>query len=184
MRIAALDCILLASSRMPSLAALLLLLVADVPVPHLRPETATLRALTAQGAARSPLVHELIDRLDGTDVVVYVRHRTFGSVLLDGRIGILSAAGGRRYLVIELACDRSELVQMATLGHELHHALEIAAEPSIVDSRTLALFYGRIGIRSHPMGHAQTFETQAAADMGTRVRHELLTTPARSANGS
>jgi hypothetical protein len=168
---------------MPSLAALLLLLVAAT-VPHVRPETAMLRALTTQAAARSPLVHELIDRLDRTDVVVYIRHRTFGSVLLDGRIGILSAAGGRRYLVIELACDRSELVQMATLGHELHHALEIAAEPSIVDSRTLALFYGRIGIPSHPMGHAQTFETQAAADIGARVRHELLTTPARSANGS
>jgi hypothetical protein len=172
---------------MPSLAALLLLLIAVDPVPfvpHVRPETATLRALTAQAAARSPLVQELIDQLDRSDVVVYIRHRAFGSVLLDGRIGILSAAGGRRYLVVELACDRSELVQMATLGHELHHALEIAAASSIIDSRTLAQFYARIGIPSHPMGHAQTFETQAAADMGIRVRHELLTTHARSANGS
>jgi hypothetical protein len=172
---------------MPSLATLLLLLVAAEPVPyvpHLRPETATLRALTAQAAARSPIVHELIDRLDGSEVVVYVRHRMFGSVLLDGRIGVLSAVAERRYLVIELACDRSELVQMATLGHELHHALEIAAEPSIVDSRTLTRFYARIGIPSHPMGHGQTFETRAAADVGMRVRHQLLTTPARSANGS
>ena len=173
---------MLASSRMPSFAALLLLLVA-APVPHVRPETATLRALTAQAAARSPLVHELIDRLDRSDVVVYIRHRRFGSVLLDGRIGILSAAGERRYLVIELACDRTELVQMATLGHELHHALEIAAEPSIVNPRTLAQFYARIGIAS-PIGPGQTFETRAAAEIGARVRHELLTTTARSANGS
>ena len=169
---------------MPSLAALLLLLTAADSVPHLRPETATLRALTAQAAARSSIVHELIDRLDRTDVVVYVRHRTFGPVLLDGRIGILSAAGGLRYLVIELACDRSELVQMATLGHELHHALEIAGEPGIVNPRTLAQFYARIGVPSHPIGYGQTFETQAAADMGARVRRELLTTAARSANGS
>ena len=164
---------------MPSLATLVFFVLAaadPIPVPHVRPETATLRALTAQAAGRSPAVHELIERLSRSDVVVYVRH--------DGRIGILSAVGDRRYLVIELACDRSELVQMATLGHELHHALEIAGEPSIVDSRTLALFYARIGVRSYPMGHAQTFETQAAADMGARVRHELLTTPARSANGS
>ena len=172
---------------MPSLATLVLFVLAaadPVAAPHVRPETAMLRALTTQAAARSPLVHELFDRLDRTDVVVYIRHRTFGAVLLDGRIGILSAAGGRRYLVIELACDRNELVQMATLGHELHHALEIANEPSIVNSRTLAQFYTRIGVESYPMGHAQTFETQAAADMGTRVRRELLTTPARSANGS
>jgi hypothetical protein len=170
---------------MPSLATLVFFVLAAAdPVPHVRPETATLRALTAQAAARSPLVHELIDRLSRSDVVVYIRHRTFGSVMLDGRIGILSTVGDRRYLVIELACDRNELVQMATLGHELHHALEIAAEPSIVDPRTLARFYARIGIPSYPMGHGQTFETQAAADMGTRVRHELLTTSARSANGS
>jgi hypothetical protein len=170
---------------MPSLATLVFLVLAAAdPVPHVRPETAMLRALTTQAAARSPLVHELIARLDRSEVVVYIRHRMFGSVLLDGRIGILSAVGERRYLVIELACDRSELVQMATLGHELHHALEIAAEPAIVDPRTLAQFYARIGIPSHPMGPGQTFETQAAADMGARVRHELLTTPARSANGS
>ena len=178
---------MLASSGMPSLATLLFLLVAADPVPyvpHVRPETAMLRALTAQAAARSPIVHELIDRLDRSEVVVYIRHRMFGSVLLDGRIGVLSTVGERRYLVIELACDRSELVQMATLGHELHHALEIAGEPSIVDSRTLTLFYTRIGIPSQPMGHGQTFETRAAADVGMRVRHELLTTPARSANGS
>jgi hypothetical protein len=92
--------------------------------------------------------------------------------------------GQRRYLVIELACDRSELVQMATLGHELHHALEIAGEASIVDPGTLARYYARIGVPSRPMGPTQTFETQAAADIGARVRHELLTTTARSANGS
>ena len=172
---------------MPSLATLVFFVLAaadPVAFPHVRPETPMLCALTAQTALRSPTVHELIDRLNRSDVVVYVRHRTFGAVLLDGRIGILSAAGGRRYLVIELACDRSELVQMATLGHELHHALEIAGEPSIVDSRTLAQFYTRIGVPSYPMGHGQTFETRAAADMGARVRRELLTTSARSANGS
>jgi hypothetical protein len=175
---------------MPSIAALMLILVAADPcvtvdsAPHVRPETTMLRALTAQAATRSPIVHAMIDRLNHSDVVVYIRHRTFGPVMLDGRTGILSAVGQRRYLVIELACDRSELVQMATLGHELHHALEIAGEPSIVDPSTLARFYARIGIPSHPMGHAQTFETQAAADTGARVRHELLTTPARNANGS
>jgi hypothetical protein len=104
--------------------------------------------------------------------------------MFDGRIGILSAVGQRRYLMIELACDRSEPVQMATLGHELHHALEIAGEPSIVDARTLAQFYARVGRASRPMGRTQTFETQAAADTGARVRHQLLTPPTRNANGS
>ena len=160
------------------------LLQAQAPVAHVRPESPILRALTAQAAARSPIVHDMIDRLDQTDVVVYVRHRPFGSRLVDGRIGFLSAAGQRRYLVIELACDRSELVQMATLGHELHHALEIAGEASIVDAETLLRFYARIGMVSIPIGNGVTFETQAAADTGIRVRHELLNPTMRSANGS
>ena len=160
------------------------LLSAQAPVPHVRPESAMLRALTAQASAQSPIVHALIDRLDQTDVIVYVRHRLFGSRSLDGRIGFLSAAGQRRYLVIELGCDRSELVQMATFGHELHHALEIAAEPSIVDPQSLARFYARVGMEATPMGSGVTFETQAAADTGARVRHELLKPHTRSANGS
>jgi hypothetical protein len=171
---------------MPSLAALLLLLVAvpDAPVPHVRPETAALRTLVGRASAQSPLVHALIERLDHSEVVVYVRSRPFGARLLDGRIGWLSTVGQRRYLVMELACDRNALVQMATLGHELYHALEIAGEPSIVDARTLAQFYARAGTPSPPMDHTQTFETRAAADTGARIRQELLTPPARSANGS
>ena len=152
-------------------------------VAHLRPETQGLRALTAQAAERSPIVRALIDRLDQSAVIVYVRHRVFGPVLVDGRIGLLSVGGQHRFLVIELACDRSELVQMATLGHELHHALEIAGEPSVVDARTLAQFYARVGSAMQPMGVTMTFETQAAADTGARVRHELLTSPTRSAHG-
>jgi hypothetical protein len=171
---------------MPSLAALLLPLITIpiAPIPHVRPETAALRTLVGRASAQSPLVHTLIDRLDHSEVVVYVRYRPFGARLLDGRLGWLSTVGRRRYLIIELACDRNALVQMATLGHELYHAIEIAGEPSIVDARTLARFYARVGTPSPAPDYAQTFETRAAAGMGARVRQELLTPPARSTNGS
>ena len=156
---------------------------AQAPVPHLRPESPGLRDLTARAAERSPIVRALIDRLDQSSVIVYVRHRVFGPVSVDGRIGLLSVSGTHRFLVIELACDRGEVTQMATLGHELHHALEIASEPSVVDTPTLVRFYSRVGSALQPMGVIMTFETQAAADTGARVRHELLTSPTRSAHG-
>src|SRR5262245_22032521 len=133
-------------------------------VPHLRPETPGLRSLTNQAAARSPIVRALIDRLDHSSVIVYLRHRVFGPVTVDGQIGLLSASSTHRFLVIELACDRSELTQMATLAHELQHALEIAGEPSVVDIPTLVRFYTRVGSALQPMGVTMTFETQAAAD--------------------
>lgn len=156
---------------------------AQALVPHLRPESQGLRSLAERAAERSPIVRALIDQLDQSSVIVYLRHRVLGPVSVDGRIGLLSASTTHRFLVIELACDRSELTQMATLAHELHHALEIAGEPSVVDIRTLIRFYTRVGLALQPMGITMTFETQAAADTGARVRHELLASSTRSAHG-
>jgi hypothetical protein len=157
--------------------------VAQAPIPHLRPETRGLRALTARAAERSSIIRGLIDQLDQAAVIVYLRHRVFGPVTVDGHIGLLSASRTHRFLVIELACDRSELTQMATLAHELHHALEIAGEPAVVDTQSLMRFYTRVGSPLQPMGITMTFETQAAAETGARVRHELLRQPTRSAHG-
>jgi hypothetical protein len=173
----ALPIVLLASTLTPARVC------AQAPVPHLRPETPDLRSLTTRAAGRSPIVRELIDRLNQSSVIVYLRHRVFGPVTVDGQIGLLSASRTHRFLVIELACDRSELTQMATLAHELQHALEIAGEPSVVDIPTLVRFYTRVGSALQPMGVTMTFETQAAADTGARARHELLASPTRSAHG-
>ena len=88
------------------------------------------------------------------------------------------------FCVVELACGRSVYTQMATLGHELFHATEIAAEPSVVDTRTMAAYYARIGIQTSDSDGKQTFETQAAADTGRQARRELLMAPKRHVNGT
>ena len=105
-----------------------------------------------------------------------MRARVFTQIDLDGRIGLLSVAGGHRFLVIELACGRSEVSQMATLGHELFHAIEIAEEPSVVSAATLADLYSRIGIQTGDHTGRRTFETEAAAAAGLRARRQLLST--------
>ena len=152
--------------------------------PHVRPENAEGVALIHDASERSPVIRNLLDQLERSDVVVYLRFRVFSSSEIDGRLVFLSSAGGRRYLVIELACLRVAPVRMATLGHELHHALEIAGAPSVVDRQTLASYYARIGMRTSGMDPVQTFETQGAQDTALRVRRDLLSTAVRSANGS
>src|SRR5262249_49356098 len=97
-----------------------------------------------------------------------------------GGVGVVWAVpGGQRFLVIELACGRADVVTLSTLGHELYHAVEIANEPSIADASGLAAFYARVGIRTGDVQGHLTFETRGAEQMGVRVRRELLTTPAR-----
>ena len=149
---------------------------------HVRPEIA-LRPLVDEAARRSPIVRALIDRLQQTDVTVYIRTRAFVSSDLDGRVALLAVTGHQRYLVIEISCRGSLLVQMSTLGHELYHAVEIALEPSIVDARTLAAHYQRIGTERGGGAGRQTFETEGAYATGLRVRRELLTARPRPVHG-
>jgi hypothetical protein len=154
------------------------------PPSHVRPERGA-RSLVVEAARRSPSIRAMIDRLEGLDVTVYIRARTFLTTHLEGRIALLSgAAGSHRYLVIELACGRNLFTQMATLAHELFHATEIAGEPSIVDAQTLAAFYARIGTETSVNGGHRTFETQAAADAGLRARRELFIPSTRNARNT
>jgi hypothetical protein len=150
---------------------------------HVRGEQAMQR-LIDQAARRSPAIQEWIDRLQELDVTVYVRARTLPQLELEGRVALLSTVGGHRYLVIELACGRSELAQMATLGHELFHALEIAETPSVVNAETLADLYLRIGSKTTDSGGLRTFETEAATAAGLLARQQLLINSTRHGHGT
>jgi hypothetical protein len=141
--------------------------------PHLRAETPDARAVIDQLLDRSATARQLADRLQQSDVLVYVRLRWFTTDAINGRIGVVRASGRPRVLVVELACRRTRQQQLAALGHELRHAVEIADAPSIVDARTLAAFYRRIGVSVTVAGAAEAFETVAAVEAGRRVRAEL-----------
>ena len=157
----------------------------DRPPPHVRPEHDMAR-LVEQAAHRSPAIQEWIDRLEQLDVTVYVRARAFSQLDLDGRVALLATVGSHRYMVIELACNRSEVVQMSTLGHELFHAIEIAEEPSVVNADTLARLYARIGVQTGDSRGRRTFESDAAAKAGQLTRRQLLsnTSPTRNGHGT
>jgi hypothetical protein len=157
---------------------------ADPPhVPHVRP-TPDLRGVVVDAVQQSDIIRELVETLETLDVTVYIRTRPFRQLNLDGRIALLSVVGGHRYLVIELSCTRSTLTQMATLGHELFHAVEIAREPSVVDARTLAALYEHIGMETGGGSAGQRmFETGSAINAGQRARKQLVK-GTRSANGT
>ena len=154
---------------------------AGVPPPHVRPSL-DLRRLVAQASQHSDVIRSLIAEIEAADVTVYIRTRPL-LPNLQGRTGLLAVHGGRRYLVIELACGESALVQTAILAHELFHVVEIAREPSVVDSRTLAAFYERIGIEASGSPWRRMFETDEAVDAGRRARRQLLTRT-RSTDGT
>jgi hypothetical protein len=162
-----------------TLASLVLVSVTSAPVsgadhiPRLRTTDRHIRALLDAGLAHSPLLRALVQRLASGDVVVYLQCARL-SPRLDGQLTFVSAAGGFRYVVVHLALDRPWHRQIAALGHELQHAVEIAEQPDIIDHAALARAFTRIGFARLPRQHGvRSFDTLAAMAVGERVRRDL-----------
>jgi hypothetical protein len=138
---------------------------------HVRCLSPEARALKDDAVRRSPSIRSLVERLERSDVVVYlqlpgdsdqqptVSHLTF-----------VSFAAGTRYVLVRIDPWRTAPPsRIALLGHELYHALEIAQDPGVRDPMTLRALYRRIG---HEHGRGQ-FETEAARAAGRQVQADL-----------
>jgi hypothetical protein len=140
---------------------------------RVRSDARGVNELLADAARRSPTVRVLIERLQETDVIVYVRPRPFAPQTLAGQLTFVTAADDWRYVLVEIGCTESWDTQLATLGHELQHAVEIGEASWVRSTDDLAAFYRISGsVSSYTPGH-ETFETNAAIDVGRQVMREL-----------
>jgi len=150
--------------------------LSDAAAPHVRPDAAELRAMISDAQDQSTTFRALVDRIERSDLIVYVRARHFSTSRLEGRIGFVhGATGGQgpRMLLIELACPRTVAAQTVTLAHELHHATEIADAPWVRDTETLGAYYQQIGEEGLALGEGIAFETLAARGTAARVGREI-----------
>jgi len=141
---------------------------------HLRTTDDRLRRLLELGTRTSPTLRALVRRLTNSDVVVYLWCERADTAPSDGRLTFVSAAGGRRYVVVRLVRFHSRQRQIALIAHELRHAVEVADAPDVVDAESLEREYKRIGyMSSTPTSDRKTFDTRAAVDAGAQVMREL-----------
>jgi hypothetical protein len=140
---------------------------------HVRAQDSRIRAAIADGVERSPLFRDLVAQLDASNVIVYVQSDRAMPARLQGRLALLSVAGGRRYVLVRIACFLTSTQQISILGHELRHAVEIADAESVVDETSLAAEYRRIGFGSGSLRQGEGFDSRAAIEAGQRVWHEL-----------
>ena len=154
-------------------------LAADQPArdgSHVRTMDTRLHAEIDEGLARSSLFRDLVARLDASDVIVYVETECAMSPRLFGRLTFMASGGGRRYVNVHVSCALTDSEQIAALGHELRHAVEIADAPSVVDEASLAAEYRRIGFASHGVPSGLGYESHAAKDAAQRVWADLART--------
>jgi hypothetical protein len=138
---------------------------------RIRSATPRLTTIIGEGARRSRTFAELVRDVHDTNVIVYVEPSFGLPPDVSGRIQLAGAAGQQRYLRIQVRATLTRDHLIATIAHELRHALEIAADPTVVDEKGFAALYRRIG---HADATGGNYDTEAARSTGRRVRDELL----------
>src|SRR5262249_26045796 len=108
----------------------------------LRPRTELVRSLVAQGVLKSPTFRELVERLERSDLIVYIDVDPFPRPHLHGALNLVVERGGRRYVRITLDPHNHRRALVAWLGHELQHAAELADHPEINTVDRLTAYYG------------------------------------------
>jgi hypothetical protein len=150
-------------------------------LPRVRPLDAYSVKLLQDGRARSATVRDLERRLEATDVVVYVTSAWRQAGEPDACLRWVSTSAGLRYVVVKVGLDLAPQTRIELLGHELHHATEVAGASwvrSAVDVREL---FTEIG---HPTVRQDTYETEAARLVGLRIRRDLFEAGAGSARAA
>jgi hypothetical protein len=141
---------------------------------HVRTTDPRLRRLVQDGLETSPTFRALVDRLIGSDVIVYLECDNFPPNGVDGRLSFATSAGGYRYLLIRLRQKGSRQHQVALLAHELRHAVEVVDTPSIVDAGSMTREYERMGYLTRwAQLPVAAFDTVAAVQAGYEVLREL-----------
>ncbi len=82
----------------------------------MRPETDEARALLRELTTHSPTAMRLVDAIEQSSIVVYIRHRVFTETTLNGRIGLVRSDVPTRFLILALAAGRPAVDQLVALG--------------------------------------------------------------------
>lgn len=119
--------------------------------------------------ACSPTVERVVSDIQASDLIVGIEAHPFRTNVA-GELRILAAAGGVRHVRIRLQTPNSMEDLMWVLGHELHHAMEVARAPEVRDAATQRAYFTRVGWERNGGGR---FETEAAVEAGRLVAKEV-----------
>jgi hypothetical protein len=147
---------------------------------RIRPQDPRLADLLRAGVARSATFRAIVNRLEAGKMIVYVSLSPTMRSSLAGKLTWITEAGGFRYVRATINTEQSADQMIATLAHELQHALEVSDDLSVVDQRSLLGLYRRIGRPSYS-GINAAWETVAAQQTGFQVRRELVASAAPAA---
>jgi hypothetical protein len=139
--------------------------------PRVRAADARTAFLLTQGLQRSTTIRALVAALEQRDVIVYIELQPSLRRRLAGTLTWITATPEHRYVRISINPELNTVLAIATMGHELQHALEVATATEVRSDVAMEKFYRLHGDISR--AQATGWDTEAARMTGEHVRREL-----------
>ena len=136
--------------------------------PRVRSTNPQIAAMIKEAAGQSPTFRHLIQTIEATDGIVFVEQGDCGHGVRSCLLHSVVVAAGNRILRIVVNTRQSAWDLMGSIGHELYHATEVLADPSVTTANALYFLYAPGGWKAR-----DTFETDAAIRAGFAVRREV-----------
>lgn len=138
-------------------------------IPRVRSGHPTITALIARGTDRSPTFRRLVETINASDGIVYLEDGPCGR---DARGCLKGMSGSDQHRILRIWISSLHMGDdaIATIGHELRHAIEILSDPSITTTLAIKAFYEREGLNGPGW---RALETVAAIKTEKAVRAEL-----------
>src|SRR5690606_39007480 len=99
------------------------------PFARVRPLSREAQALLLEGAERSATIRHMLARIEASDVIVYVDTHVAPRRIVAAWTRFVSSSPISRMLRVHVDPTYTRHVQLALLGHELRHVLEIVEAP-------------------------------------------------------
>lgn len=127
-------------------------------MPRVRSAEPLIVAAIARGVERSPIFRGLVATIDASDGVVYLEKGGCGPGGRPCLLHSVTISGRNRLLRIRVNDPKPEGCRfVASIGHELRHAVEALSDASVRSSTDIFFLFRRIGFAQE-----RTLETTAA----------------------
>lgn len=136
-----------------------------------RSSNARIRAAIEEGRERSATFRDLVERLEGSSVILYVERGRCPCPKARSCLAFVTTTGGVRYVRAHVNLQQSQPRLIEEIGHELHHAWEVAEADQVTTRKAFARFYATLaGSGCHSQ---RCFETSRALLVERTVRREM-----------
>lgn len=139
---------------------------------RLRPQGDRVAQWLREAQRRSPTVRRLVERIERSDVIVYLDVNRGLAPNVAACLTWMAATSSRRIVRASFRMNLGVNDAIAMVAHELQHVVEIIDHPEVRSTGTLLDLYTRIG---HATGtNGLRWDTADAVALGTLARFEAV----------